>query len=660
MQVKTNLDLNQVEITSDFWKHYRELIVKEVLPYQWQVMNDEADINIADDPQNNGQTKNSHAVANLKIAAGKMKGHHFGFPFQDTDVYKWLEAAAYSFSYHPNPDLKKITDNLVDLIAEAQDPDGYLSTEFQIDMPDRKFKRLQQSHELYTMGHYIEAGVAYYQATGNGKALEIAEKMADCIGANFGLEPGKIPGYDGHPEIELALSRLYEATHEERFLKLAHYFLQQRGQDPAFFEKQLKADGLGADRDLIPGMRDFPRNYYQAAEPIVDQKTADGHAVRVVYLCTGMAYVARLTGDQALLTACHRFWNDIVKRRMYITGNIGSTTTGEAFTYDYDLPNDTMYGETCASVGMAFFARQMLNLEAKGEYSDILEKELFNGALSGISLDGKHFFYVNPLEADPAASKGNPGKSHILTRRADWFGCACCPSNVARLIASVDQYLYAIEDDTILSHQFIANHATFDQEITVDQTNNFPWDGAIHYEIQNPNRSNFKFGIRIPNWSQNNYQLSVNGEAIKAQLVNGIVYIPVTGPTLTIDLTLDMQVTLMRSSNRVEADFGKVAVQRGPLVYAAESADNQTPLWAYRLNNQSVATTQFESQLLDGVTIVKLPAQKVAVESENAELYQPIQQAPMNWEATTLTMVPYYAWANRENGQMAVWQHYQD
>ncbi len=248
---------------------------------------------------------------------------------------------------------------------------------------------------------------------------------------------------------------MYEETGEKRYLDLAHYFLNQRGQDPAFFEKQIKADGDSPDRDLIPGMRDFPREYYLAAEPIKDQKVPHGHAVRVVYLCTGMAYVARYTGDKDLLAACDRFWNDIVKRQMYITGNIGQTTTGEAFTYDYDLPNDTDYGETCASVGMSFFARQMLNIHAKGEYGDVLEKELFNGALSGMALDGKHFFYVNPLEADPKASKGNPGKSHVLTHRADWFGCACCPANLARLIASVDEYLYTVNGDTILSHQFI-------------------------------------------------------------------------------------------------------------------------------------------------------------------------------------------------------------
>lgn len=652
MQVFATPKLNHVDITSDFWKRYRELVVKEVLPYQWQVMNDEADIAIADDPQNNGQDKNSHAVANLKIAAGEMEGHHYGFPFQDTDVYKWLEAAAYSFSYHPNDDLKTITDNLIDLIAKAQDDDGYLSTYFQIDAPERKFKRLQQSHELYTMGHYIEAGVAYYQATGNQKALDIATRMADCIDRNFGLEEGKIPGYDGHPEVELALARLYEATDDQKYLDLAHYFLNQRGQDPAFFEKQIKEDGGSMDRDLIPGMRDFPREYYLAAEPIADQKVPHGHAVRVVYLCTGMAYVARYTRDAALLAACDRFWNDLVKRQMYITGNIGQTTTGEAVTYDYDLPNDTDYGETCASVGMSFFAKQMLNIRAKGEYADVLEKELFNGAISGMALDGKHFFYVNPLEADPAASKGNPGKSHVLTHRADWFGCACCPANLARLITSVDQYLYTVTDDTILSHQFISNNAQFSDGVEINQSNNFPWSGDIHYDVKNPNGKAFKLGIRIPSWSKE-FGLEIDGEVKTLPVEDGFIYLDVTGKAVTIDLSLDMRVKFMRANNRASADFGKVAIQRGPIVYAAEQADNKAPLWSYEVDTKTKPNYAYDADLLNGVGVVKVSADKVELDSTDADLYA--EDGDQTSETVDMTLVPYYAWANREDGQMRVW-----
>lgn len=652
MQTLFKPKLNHVDITSKFWSHYQQLVVKEVLPYQWSVMNDEASVDISEDPQNNGINKNSHAIANLKIAAGQQKGHHYGFPFQDTDVYKWLEAAAYSFSYQPNNDLKTITDTLVSLIADAQEDNGYLSTLFQIDEPQRKFKRLQQSHELYTMGHYIEAGVAYYQATGSGKALTIATKMADCICRNFGADPDQIHGYDGHPEIELALVKLYEVTNDQRYLDMAHYFLVERGTDPDFFDKQNIADGL--ERDLIPNMRDMPRTYYQADKPIKDQQTAEGHAVRVVYLCTGMASVALYTHDQTLLDACHRFWNDIVKRRMYITGNIGSTTTGESLTYDYDLPNDTMYGETCASVGMAFFAKKMLQLESKGEYADILEKELFNGSLSGMSLDGKHFFYVNPLEADPKASALNPGKSHVLTHRADWFGCACCPANLARLITSLSDYLYTEKDNTILAHQFIANKAAFNNKVSINQKSDFPWSGDVLFEITNPENCEFRFGIRIPQWSLGNYQLSINGHLASISIDDGFVYIPVNESKMTITLSLDMSVKFMAASNRIVADQNKIAVQRGPVIYCAEEADNHTSqLGLYHVSPKANVLVKKEPTLLNGVTTLDVSAQEEELTNADDNPYQPLtseKTIPAN-----LRLIPYYAWANRTEGAMRVW-----
>lgn len=501
--------LRAIKLTSDFWNNYRELIVKEVLPYQWEVMNDTAEINITHEPGGNEEHQtHSRAIQNLEIAAGMKAGEHNGYTFQDTDVYKWLEAAAYSLAYHPDEQLRQITDRLIDLIADAQDEDGYLVTFFQIEAPERKFARLKQSHELYTMGHYIEAAVAYYEVTGNKKALEIAERMADCMLMHFGVENGKIAGYDGHPEIELALGRLYELTKNEDYLSLAKFYIDERGQDD-FFDRQIEADGF--ERDVIDGMRNFPLSYYQAAAPIREQETAEGHAVRVVYLCTGMAKVARYTGDKSLLEACKRLWHNIVQQKMYITGGVGSTNVGESFTGNYDLPNDTMYGETCASVGMAFFAKEMLELENRGEYADVLEKQLFNGIISGMSLDGTHFFYVNPLQADPEVSDHNPSRNHVLTDRAEWFGCACCPSNVARLVASVDRYIYTVKEDTILSHQFISNQATFENGVSISQTSNYPWEGEIHYSVENPHSAKSTLGIRIPAWSQENFSIKVNG-----------------------------------------------------------------------------------------------------------------------------------------------------
>ena len=315
-------------------------------------MNDEIDTTVPDDPAGNQLADNkSHAVANLKVVAGELDDEFHGMVFQDSDVYKWLEEAAYALAYHPDPELKALCDRTVNLIARAQQPDGYLDTPYQVksgvwaDRP--RFSLIQQSHEMYVMGHYIEAAVAYHQVTGNEQALEVAKKMADCLDANFGPEEGKIHGADGHPEIELALAKLYEETGEKRYLTLSQYLIDVRGQDPQFYAKQLKA--MNGD-NIFHDLGFYKPTYFQAAEPVRDQQTADGHAVRVGYLCTGVAHVGRLLGDQGLIDTAKRFWKNIVTRRMYVTGAIGSTHVGESFTYDYDLPNDTMYGETCASV----------------------------------------------------------------------------------------------------------------------------------------------------------------------------------------------------------------------------------------------------------------------------------------------------------------------
>ena len=487
-------------------------------------MNDEIDTTVPDDPAGNQLADNKgHAVANLKVVTGELDDEFHGMVFQDSDVYKWLEEAAYALAYHPDPELKALCDRTVNLIARAQQPDGYLDTPYQVksgvwvDRP--RFSLIQQSHEMYVMGRYIEAAVAYHQVTGNEQALEVAKKMADCLDANFGPEEGKIHGADGHPEIELALAKLYEEPGEKRYLTLSRYLIDVRG-----------------------------------------QQTADGHAVRVGYLCTGVAHVGRLLGDQGLIDTAKRFWKNIVTRRMYVTGAIGSTHVGESFTYDYDLPNDTMYGETCASVAMSMFAQQMFDLEPKGEYADVLEKELFNGSIAVISLDGKQYYYVNALETTPDGL-ANPDRHHVLSHRVDWFGCACCPANIARLIASVDRYIYTERDGgkTVLSHQFIANKAEFASGLTVEQRSDFPWNGHVEYTVSLPasaTDSSVRFGLRIPGWSLGSYALTVNGKSAVAQPEDGFVYLMVNaGDTLE----LDMSVKFVRANSRVRSDAGQVA-----------------------------------------------------------------------------------------------------
>lgn len=649
----------RVRITSTFWKKRREQIAQVVLPYQWKVLNNRIDTKVPDDPAGNQSSDGqSHAMNNMKIAAGDVQGEFRGMVFQDSDLYKWMEEAAYALRYHPDDELRKLCDQTVELIGRAQDDDGYLDTPFQIGSgawsQRQRFAQLQQSHETYTMGHYIEAGLAYYQSTGNKQALSIACRMADCIDRNIGPDEGKVHGADGHPEIELALCKLYEATGTERYLQLARYLIDIRGQDPDFYENQRRSAPGG---DIIADMPAFPLSYFQADKPVRMQKTAEGHAVRLVYLCTGMAYVARLTGDGDLFRSARRLWDDVVGKRMYVTGNIGSTHVRESFTYDYDLPNDTMYGETCASVGMSMFARQMLCLDADGEYGDVLERELFNGALAGISLDGKQYFYVNPLQAEPAGLE-NPDRHHVLSHRVDWFGCACCPANIARLIASVDQYIYTVSaDGTVLSHQFIANSAEFDNGLYVTQETDFPQGGQVDYILTLPAdaAAPVRFGIRIPQWTGSAFTLRIDGCEETRKPMKGFVYLLVRpGSKVRLSLRLDMSVRFIRANTHVQADAGKMAVMRGPLVYCAEQTDNPLELWRYRLQPSAGKIEEsLAKDLLGGVEVLRIPAVSEAEDDEDAPLY--MSSSSIETIPDSVTMVPYYSWGNREPGGLAVW-----
>lgn len=646
------LTMNDITITSKFWQNYRHLISDTVLPYQWSVMNDEADVKLAGAMGTLAHSKNSHVIENLRIAAGLSEGNFSGYPFQDTDAYKWLEAAAYTLNYQDNDELRLITDELINLISEAQEDDGYLVSYFQIEAPERRFMRLQQSHEHYTMGHYIEAGIAYYQVTGNQKALDIAIRMADCIANNFGEEEGKIDGYDGHPEIEIALARLYEVTQKQSYKELLEYFVYRRGHLPTFFDDQIQTDGF--DREMINGMNTFPASYFQADVPLLDCETLEGHAVRVVYLCAGMAYLANINGDEALFKTCSKFWNNIVNKRMYITGGIGSTNLGEAFTMDYDLPNDTNYCETCASVGMVFFAQQMLEHEIESNYVDVIERQLYNGALAGMALDGKHFYYVNPLEADPQISAFNPSRSHVLTQRADWFGCACCPSNLARLIASVEKYVYSVTTDTLFINQYIASKLELKENVSVEQVNDYPWSGEMVFKISNPELELERLALRIPSWSKNKFSLSVNGQPLDLKPLNGYVYVDLNKADMTINLKLDFSVKIMKANPLVRSDYGKVTLQRGPLVYCTENHDNPDNLWTYHLSlEDKIEVILGEGELKD-VVLLKAKAYQESNTAETALYYEASSQS---FKKTDLIFIPYYTWANRSEGQMTVWQN---
>lgn len=643
------------KITDTFWNNYRQLVKDQLIPYQWAVINDEINVTIQQENANTlNASEKSHAIQNLKIAAGLKKGKFYGFWFQDSDVYKWLEATAYALRYAPDKELQNKADSLINLIAKAQEDDGYLDTYFQLESPDRKFKHVSMSHELYCMGHYIEAGVAYYQTTHNQQALDIAIKMANCIDHNFGPETNKLHGYPGHPELELALAKLAEVTADSRYTDLAAYMIDQRGTEPNFFTQQALERETAHISELFNNMDPDPRSkYFQNQKPVREMDTAEGHAVRMVYLLTGIAHVARQNHDQALIKSCQHLWQNIINKQMYVTGGIGSTVAGEAFTFDYDLPNDTMYCETCASCAMTFFAKQMQELEPNSDFTDIIERELFNGTISGMSLDGKHFFYVNPLEVNPEASAKDPTKSHVKVQRADWFGCACCPPNLARLVASVDQYLYTTTNDTIFCDQFISNTTNFDNGVKIKQTSQYPWSGKINFTITATQGNNPDIAIRIPCWSIDDYQIKVNQQLITPTLKNGYWYLTdLPNGTTNVVLTLNMSVRQTQANPLVTADVGKVAIERGPLVYCLEEVDNGPHLAQFSVTDQPTFATELDDTDLP-IKFIKITTHGEKLNSTITDLYSANQQ--LATQDQTLTFIPYFAWANRTPGEMQVW-----
>ncbi|CUH96752.1 hypothetical protein P22_2863 [Propionispora sp. 2/2-37] len=654
----SKLNVHSVKVTDPYWVHYLELIRKEMIPYQWDVLNDRADIVIAKERDADYiPSEKSHAIKNFKIAAGLAKGRHYGMVFQDSDVYKWLEAVAYSLRHTYDENLKKTADEVIDLLALAQESDGYLNTYFTIEEPNRRFKRLYQSHELYCAGHYIEAAVAYYTVTQNQKALDVACRLADCIDSVFGEAPDKLKGYDGHEEIELALLRLYEVTGKRNYLELSRFFLYERGKDPGFFKRQAAEDPN--KKPLIEGMEQFPPSYYQAHKPVLEQETAEGHAVRVTYLCAAMAKLACLNQDQEMLAACRRLWKNITTKRMYIVGAIGSTVTGEAFTADYDLPNDTMYCETCASIGLIFFAGNMLENEAQGEYADVLERALYNTVLSGLALDGKHFFYVNPLEVVPEYSKKDPGKSHVKVTRPEWFGCACCPPNVARMLTSLDRYIYTVHGHTIYTNLYLTNQAVLEmkgQRVTIGQATEYPWEGKIRFTLATEQPVRFGLAVRIPRWSKT-YTVAVNEEVVTLLPQDGYVTIErdwQDGDAMTVEL--DMAVQTWTANPHVRADLHKVAVQRGPIVYCAEGADNGTDLHLIHVSKDTAFQYRFAADRFGGVGILEADAEKLKIEPEwEHVLYR--TAVPAAFSPVHITLIPYYCWANRGENEMLLWFH---
>jgi len=613
------VSFNSVKVTDTFW-------------YPRMKLNQDVTIPIALE-----QCYITGRVDNFKKAGHLIPGYfNTEFPFDDTDIYKIIEGASYSIQMNPNKALEAKMDTLIDYIGKAQEPDGYLYTARTAAEPgkmhgwvgkNRWEKDPDLSHELYNCGHLYESAVAHYLATGKRTLLDIAIKSADLLVRDFG--PGKLAYEPGHQIVEMGLAKMYRVTGKKEYLDLAKYFLDLRGSN-------------------VNG------EYSQNHKPVIDQDEAVGHAVRAGYMYSGMADVAALTGNDAYVHAIDKIWDNVVGKKLYITGGIGATGHGEAFGKNYELPNMSAYCETCAAIANVYWNYRLFLLHGDSKYYDVLERTLYNGVLSGVSLSGDHFFYPNPLE-----SVGQHARSK-------WFGCACCPSNICRFIPSVPGYIYAQKDDKIYVNLFMESETHIllgKNKIGIKQITGYPWKGDISIELNPAKKQQFTMMIRVPGWALNRpvpgdlysyltpenqaVKLKVNGKATDFT-INPNGYIELTGKWAKgskIEISLPMDVKRVIANENVKDDQGKVSLERGPIVYCLEWPDNQDKVLSSVLNDMAVITTNFKPLELNGVMTLEANG-KNAERNENGEISE---------KEKTLTAIPFYAWANRGAGEMAVW-----
>ena len=568
-----------------------------------------------------------------------------GYSFDDTDVYKTIEGASYSLQTYPNKKLVHYIDSVLDIVAKAQEKDGYLYTSRTMNPKhphewagDKRWSKVEDlSHEFYNLGHMVEGAVAHFQATGSRKFLDIACRYADCVCREIGTKPGQVCVVPGHQIAEMALCKLYVLTGEKRYLDQAKFFLDYRG------KTTIKTE------------------YSQSHKPVVEQDEAVGHAVRAAYMYAGMADVAALTGDKSYINAIDNIWNNIVEKKLYITGGIGATNNGEAFGKNYELPNMSAYCETCAAIGNVYVNYRLFLLHGESKYYDVLERSLYNGLISGVSLDGRGFFYPNPLE-----SMGQH-------QRQPWFGCACCPSNIARFIPSLPGYVYAVNKRDVYVNLFMSNTSQLSvagKGITLEQQTQYPWDGDIAIKVAANKAGQWAMKVRIPGWVRNEvvpsnlyeftdnlrpqYNITVNGNAVNGKLTDD-GYFTIDRKWKKGDVVrvhFDMDPRTVRANNNVEADRGFVAIERGPIVYCAEWPDNDFDIMGALVNQSPKMTVE------DGTLHAK--DKKVAdyyikVIKTDAQLLSFDKQGRLNTKDVKLSLIPYYAWCHRGSGKMRVW-----
>ncbi|RDI69846.1 glycoside hydrolase family 127 protein [Halopelagius longus] len=631
----TPIDFAEVEIDDEFWSSRIETNRNVTIEYQYD------------------QLEESGTLGNFRRVADGKSGGFRGMWFQDSDAYKWIEGASYVLAKRDDPALKEKVDEVIGLVASAQQADGYLNTYFSLVEPDNRWTNLHMMHELYCAGHLVEAAVAHYRATGERSLLDVAIDFADYIDDVFGDE---VDGVPGHEEIELALIRLYRVTGTDRYLDLARYFLDRRGGDDRLEWELTHPDEIGGyeydDGALIPDSESpegvfFDENgaydgrYAQAHRTLRDQKYVEGHSVRAMYLYAAAAELAIETDDSSLVEPLERLWRNMTEKRMYITGGIGPEHAHEGFTEDYDLRNDS-YAETCAAVGSIFWNQRMFELTGEAKYPDLVERTLYNGFLAGVSADGAEFFYENPLESS--------GDHH----RKGWFTCACCPPNVARLLASLGNYLYARGDDGVYVNQYIGSSVsvTVDgAEVELTQRSSLPWDGEVELGVTAPEPTELSVYLRVPEWCEN-VRVTVNGESVDAES-DEYVELRREWDDDRVALSLEQSVERMVAHPEVEADAGRVALVRGPLVYCVEDADNDRPVYQYLLRTDADLETDRREDLLGGVVTIEGPADVPTLSEWGDDLYLPVERT--DTETAMLTAVPYYAWDNRDPGAMRVW-----
>ena len=613
-----SIPLKDIQIQDRFWKERLDLVRKEIIPYQWEAMNDRVP-----------NAEPSHCIENYRIAAGQAQGSFYGEVFQDSDLAKWLEAVAYVLSFQPDPKLEKLADEAIELVCAAQQPDGYLNTFFTIKEPDQRWRNLREGHELYCAGHMMEAAVAYFEATGKRRLLDAMMRLADLICNTFGPEEGKIHAYPGHEEVELALFRMYRATGVRRYLELSAYFINCRGTGENYFRNENDRPGylpIWGSMDTNSDM-----SYYQAHQPVREQKQAAGHAVRAMYLYSAMADLAGELKDEGLLNACKTLWNDVTERQMYVTGGVGASGILERFTTDYDLSNEMAYAESCASIGLMLFGLRMNRVTRQAQYFDPVERALYNTVLASVALDGKSFFYVNPLEVWPKACMPYTSKEHVKPVRQPWFSCACCPPNVARTFASLGQYIWAQDSQRVYLNLFISSTVKAKNGAILKLETEFPMGNVLKITSDQV----LELAVRIPGYGKN-FRANVS-----YRKENGYgVFELEAGKEL--EIQFDAPACFIRANPEVRACSGKVCIQRGPVVYCLEEIDNGSNLSALSVDT-AVSPGERESDIPGGLMITASGKRRRAWTDD--KLYGEI---PSQYEETVLQAVPYAFWGNRE------------